>query len=96
MAGHGSTVVLAGADGAAASMRAAVYAAGPGRRQNAPPAPVYVRPVVAAGAAPGVPVAGTTDGIAQGPVAEIREAAERLGGSTTPGAGGAVPVTVVP
>ncbi|MET9701176.1 universal stress protein [Streptomyces sp. NPDC006529] len=76
----GPKVILAGVDGTDSSLRAAAYAAGLARRQNALLALVYVQPVLAAGAAMGAAVAGTTEEIAEGIVAEIRESAERLKG----------------
>ncbi|MBT2460075.1 universal stress protein [Streptomyces sp. ISL-86] len=76
----GPKVILAGVDGSESSLRAAAYAAGLARRQNALLALVYVQPVMPAGASLGAPVAGTTEEIAQGLVAEIRESAERLKG----------------
>ncbi|MEU4266751.1 universal stress protein [Streptomyces sp. NPDC026092] len=74
----GPKVIVAGVDGSDSSLRAASYAAGLARRQNALLALVYVQPVMAAGAALGAPVAVTTDEIAEGLVAEIREAAEKV------------------
>lgn len=71
---------MAGVDGSESSLRAASYAAGLARRQNALLALVYVQPLITAGAALGVPVAGTTDEIAEGLVTEIRESAERVRG----------------
>lgn len=71
-------MIVAGVDGSDSSLRAASYAAGLARRQNALLALVYVQPVMAAGAALGAPVAVTTDEIAEGLVAEIREAAEKV------------------
>ncbi|MBT2472991.1 universal stress protein [Streptomyces sp. ISL-66] len=76
----GPKVILAGIDGSESSLRAAAYAAGLARRQNALLALVYVQPVMPAGASLGAPVGGTTEEIAQGLVAEIRESAERLKG----------------
>ncbi|MGA5137011.1 universal stress protein [Streptomyces azureus] len=49
-------------------------------RSRETPSLPYVQPVLAAGAALGVPVAGTTDEIAEDLVAQIRDAAERLKG----------------
>ncbi|WP_326781959.1 universal stress protein [Streptomyces longwoodensis] len=76
----GPKVILVGVDGSDTSMRAAAYAGGLARRQNALLAVVYVQPVMAAGTALGAPVAETTDGIAEDLVAEIRVAAERVKG----------------
>jgi nucleotide-binding universal stress UspA family protein len=76
----GPKVIVVGVDGSDPSLRAAAYAAGLARRQHALLAVVYVQPVMAAGAALGVPVADTTDEIAEGLVREIREATERLKG----------------
>ncbi|MBT2443821.1 universal stress protein [Streptomyces sp. ISL-36] len=74
----GPKVIVAGVDGSDSSLRAAAYAAGLARRQNALLALVYVQPVIPAGAALGAPIAGTTDEIARGLVAEIRESTERV------------------
>ncbi|WP_031090595.1 universal stress protein [Streptomyces sp. NRRL WC-3549] len=74
----GPKVIVAGIDGSDSSMRAAAYAAGLARRQNAMLTLVYVQPVMAAGAALGVPVAHTTGEVAEGLVNEIRTATERL------------------
>ncbi|MEU2495069.1 universal stress protein [Streptomyces sp. NPDC007883] len=76
----GPKVIVAGVDGSESSLRAASYASGLARRQNALLALVYVQPLTTAGAAFGVPVADTTEEIAEGLVAEIREAAERVRG----------------
>ncbi|NEE52053.1 universal stress protein, partial [Streptomyces sp. SID8455] len=71
-------MIVAGLDGSDSSMRAAAYAAGLARRQNATLALVYVQPVIASGAALGVSVGDTTGEVAQELVEEIRESAERL------------------
>ncbi|MFI7685625.1 universal stress protein [Streptomyces griseoaurantiacus] len=69
---------MVGVDGSESSLRAAAYAGGLARRQHALLAVVYVQPVMAAGASMGAPVAETTDEIAEGIAAQIREAAERV------------------
>ncbi|NWF24761.1 universal stress protein [Streptomyces sp. PKU-EA00015] len=74
----GPKVILVGLDGSDSSLRAAAYASGLARRQRALLAIVYVQPVMPAGAALGVPVAEATGEIAEGLVAEIRAAAERV------------------
>ncbi|MFR0355735.1 universal stress protein [Streptomyces sediminimaris] len=76
----GPKVIVVGVDGSDTSMRAAAYAGGLARRQGALLAVVYVQPVMAAGAAMGAPVAETTDEIAEGLIAYIRDATERLRG----------------
>ncbi|MYT37345.1 universal stress protein [Streptomyces sp. SID8356] len=74
----GPKVIVAGVDGSDSSMRAAAYAAGLARRQNARLALVYVQPVIPSGTALGVPVGGTTDEVARELADGIRESAERL------------------
>jgi nucleotide-binding universal stress UspA family protein len=76
----GPKVIVVGVDGSDSSLRAASYAGGLARRQNALLAVVYVQPVLAGSAAFGAPVAETTDEIAEGLVAQIREAAEKSRG----------------
>lgn len=76
----GPKVIVAGVDGSSSSLRAAAYAGGLARRQNALLALVYIQPVIPAGAALGASVAGTTGEIAEELVAEIRAATERSKG----------------
>ncbi|MEC4020720.1 universal stress protein [Streptomyces sp. H27-D2] len=76
----GPKVIVAGVDGSDSSWRAAAYAAGLARRQNALLAIVYVQPVLAAGAALGAPVAETTTEVAEGLIAEVRASVERMRG----------------
>ncbi|MFD8522563.1 universal stress protein [Streptomyces capillispiralis] len=76
----GPKVIVAGVDGSDSSLRAAAYAAGLARRQNALLAIVYVQPAPAAGAVLGAPVADATEEIAEDLVAQIREAMERIRG----------------
>jgi len=77
----GPKVIVAGVDGSDSSWRAAAYAAGLARRQNALLALVYVQPYRPGGAALGVPVSEVDTGIAAQLVAEIRAAVERLHGT---------------
>ncbi|MGW6740570.1 universal stress protein [Streptomyces sp. NPDC055025] len=74
----GPKVIVVGVDGSQSSFRAAAYAGGLARRQNALLAVVYVQPVLAAGAALGAPVSETTGEIAEGLVKEIRDGIERV------------------
>ncbi|GHJ42126.1 universal stress protein [Streptomyces sp. TS71-3] len=74
----GPKVIVVGVDGSESSLRAAAYAGGLARRQHALLAVVYIQPVMAAGAALGVPVADATDEIAETLAREIRLAAERV------------------
>ncbi|GLW46467.1 universal stress protein A [Streptomyces sp. NBRC 14336] len=76
----GPKVIVVGVDGSESSLRAAAYAGGLARRQNALLAVVYVQPVMPAGAALGAPVAEVTDEIAEDLVAQIQEATERTRG----------------
>ncbi|MEU9875481.1 universal stress protein [Streptomyces phaeochromogenes] len=76
----GPKVIVVGVDGSDSSLRAAAYAAGLARRQRALLALVYIQPVMAAGAALGVPVADTTDQIAEDLIQQIREGTEQVKG----------------
>ncbi|MGX1885071.1 universal stress protein [Streptomyces sp. NPDC055287] len=77
----GPKVIVAGLDGSDSSLRAVAYAAGLARRQNALLALVYVQPLMPAGASLGLPMAGTTEEIAEELMAEVRTAAERTKGT---------------
>ncbi|MFG3040660.1 universal stress protein [Streptomyces sp. NPDC048330] len=74
----GPKVIMAGIDGSASSLRAAAYAAGLARRQDALLALVYVQPLLPAGAALGAPVSDTTQEIADDLAKEILASAERV------------------
>ncbi|ARZ66474.1 hypothetical protein SMD11_0808 [Streptomyces albireticuli] len=76
----GPKVIVVGVDGSDTSWRAAAYAAGLARRQNALLAVVYVQPVLAGGAALGAPVVEATEEVAEELLAEIRATTERLRG----------------
>ncbi|MGW1075878.1 universal stress protein [Streptomyces sp. NPDC002537] len=76
----GPKVIVVGVDGSDTSWRAAAYAAGLARRQNALLAVVYVQPLLAGSAVLGTPVAEMTEEVAQELLAEIRATAERLRG----------------
>ncbi|MFE7121568.1 universal stress protein, partial [Streptomyces sp. NPDC057654] len=73
-------MIVAGVDGSDSSWRAAAYASGLARRQNALLAIVYVQPVLASGAALGAAVVETTEEVAEELMAEIRASTERLRG----------------
>ncbi|MFG1807988.1 universal stress protein [Streptomyces sp. NPDC049040] len=77
----GPKVIVAGVDGSDSAWRAAAYAAGLARRQNALLALVYVQPYLPGGAALGVPVSEVDTGIAAQLLAEIRASVERLRGT---------------
>jgi len=71
-------VIVAGLDGSESSWRAAAYASGLARRQNALLALVYVQPYLSGGAAMGVPVSEADTGVAEQLLAEIRASVERV------------------
>ena len=74
----GPKVIVAGLDGSDSSWRAAAYAGGLARRQNALLALVYVQPYLTGGAALGAPVPEADTGVAEELLAEIRAAVERV------------------
>ncbi|NGN63603.1 universal stress protein [Streptomyces sp. A7024] len=76
----GPKVIVVGVDGSDSSWRAAAYAGGLARRQNALLAIVYVQPPLAGAAAFGANVAEATEGVAEELVTEIRDTAEKLRG----------------
>ncbi|MEV8287440.1 MULTISPECIES: universal stress protein [Streptomyces] len=76
----GPKVIVAGVDGSESSLRAAAYAGGLARRQNALLAIVYVQPLMSSGAALGAPVADTTGEIAEDLAEQIRASAEQVRG----------------
>ncbi|WP_329310358.1 universal stress protein [Streptomyces sp. NBC_01262] len=76
----GPKVIVTGIDGSESSWRAASYAAGLARRQNALLAIVYIQPLISAGAAFGAPVAETTGEIAEQLIDEIRRGAKQVEG----------------
>jgi nucleotide-binding universal stress UspA family protein len=76
----GPKVIVVGVDGSETSWRAAAYAAGLARRQNALLAVVYVQPLLTGSAALGAPVTEVTEEVAEELLAEIRMTTERLRG----------------
>ncbi|WP_037915286.1 universal stress protein [Actinacidiphila yeochonensis] len=76
----GPKVIVAGLDGSGSSWRAAAYAGGLARRQNALLALVYVQPYLA-GAALGATFPDADSGVAQQLLAEIRQAVRRTEGA---------------
>ncbi|MBF6327766.1 universal stress protein [Nocardia transvalensis] len=74
----GPRVIMVGVDGSDSSWRAAAYAAGLARRQNALLTMVYVQPYMAMAGAYGADVQGVTEEIADDLVREIQEHAERV------------------
>lgn len=80
----GPEVIVAGIDGSESSWRAAAYAAGLARRQRSLLALVYVQPLSLSGTAGlSVPMAESTSRIAEEIIAQIRDAAERVGDDFT-------------
>jgi nucleotide-binding universal stress UspA family protein len=74
----GPLVIAVGVDGSESSWRAAAYAAGLARRQNALLAIIYVQPLMTMVTALGVDAQSITSDIAEDLVSEIREGAERV------------------
>lgn len=74
----GPKVIVAGLDGSDSSWRAAAYAGGLARRQNALLVLVYVQPYLIGGAALGAPVSEVDTGVAEQLLAEVRTAVERV------------------
>ncbi|MFH8384554.1 universal stress protein [Kitasatospora sp. NPDC018058] len=75
----GPKVILAGLDGSDSSWRATAYAAGLARRQGAVLAVAYIQPILgAATALAGAAVEETTQEIADGLLAALREAEQRV------------------
>ncbi|WP_245713852.1 universal stress protein [Nocardia vaccinii] len=74
----GPRVIMAGVDGTEASWRAAAYAGGLARRQNALLALVYVQPYMAMSGVYGADVQGATAEVADDLAREISEHAERV------------------
>ncbi|MFD5723321.1 universal stress protein [Streptomyces sp. NPDC127036] len=74
----GPRVVLAGIDGSPSGWRAAAYAAGLARRQNATLALVYIQPYMAASVAAGLNAALLTEELAEEFTHQITAAIENL------------------
>ncbi|MFJ1454922.1 universal stress protein [Nocardia wallacei] len=74
----GPKVILVGIDGSDASWRAAAYAAGLARRQNALLAMIYVQPWMAMAGAYGADVQAVTAEMAEDLAREIQQHAERV------------------
>jgi nucleotide-binding universal stress UspA family protein len=91
----GPKVIVAGLDGSESSWRAAAYAGGLARRQNALLALVYVQPYLPGGAALGVPVSEADTGVAEQLLAEIRAQVERVKDAST-SAGSSTPSAAIP
>ncbi|MCM6772093.1 universal stress protein [Nocardia sp. CDC159] len=74
----GPRVIMVGVDGSDSSWRAAAYAAGLARRQNALLTIVYVQPYMAMAGAYGADVQGVTQEVAEDLAREIHDHAERV------------------